>query len=174
LKKTIGITLLLHPVLIPILLFINQIEFFWYWLAEHQRYDFVYACISLVVFLAGLVLVFKHGRLNKSIVVLTVFIVYQAFSLSADGKRFDARVELPEGRGIALVNHSGGAMASGFSNLVLAEPFYWFFCRESVIKSYPDAGFGQLQLLDDKQLKVDLKTYDKKQISEIVSLDKWL
>ncbi|MFT4928134.1 MAG: hypothetical protein ACI8WB_004251 [Phenylobacterium sp.] len=173
LKKTIGLILLFHPIFITILLLINNVEFFWYWYNNFPVYDFIYACLSLVLFFVGLFLVFKKHRLTMAIFVISVFVVYQTFSTQNSFRRFDARIELPEQRGVALVSHGGGAfIASGaFTHLLVTEPKYWLFTQDIVIKTYLEAGFGQLKLDADGTLYINLETYNKEKISESMTID---
>jgi hypothetical protein len=163
-KKISGTVLLLHPILIPVMLFNSQLEFFWYWSENYRLYDLIYASISLMGFLAGIVLVRNKPKVSIFILVTYFFIMYQLVADSFKINRFVDTIELPADRAITLVQNDGGAFTtSSQTNLLLWTPKYGLFQQSTFVKAYPDAGFGKLRLDDQNQIHVELQSYDTQQ-----------
>lgn len=174
LKKIIGLILLLHPLYVPVLLFVYRVEFFWYWSDNYNIYDFIYACFGFGLFVIGIILFFKKSRPSIVIGALSIFVVYQTFSMRADIRRYDDYIELPHQRGIALIDHSGGAWATGpgLTNLTLSEPRFFIFRQLITIKSYPGSSSAKLNLTDKGLLEIELVTFDKEKITDSLPVGK--
>jgi len=76
-KQYTGLFLILVPVLIGILLFKFNLEYFWYYSKHYKAYDLLYSAINFIIFIIGVSLFFKTSRASFAILFATVFITYQ-------------------------------------------------------------------------------------------------
>ncbi len=170
-KRLLGITCIIFPFVLFLILGFNNIEFPWYFSERRRLYDLVYSIFNFYIFTAGIVLFVKKDKASTVIFFLTLFIVYQVFSWHAQYKKVSATLSLDGGDYLLLVPYGAGAFTStNWVNLELFENYAVFF-KVRRIEAYHEIRSGRLSVLDNDTIKIDLETYDSENIITSINID---
>jgi|GEM_PF-1889231 len=172
LKKCTGLFLILVPVLIGILLFKFNLEYFWYYSEHYKVYDLLYSAINFIIFIIGVSLFFKTSRASFAILFATVFITYQVLAWTFTIPRYTALLEIAPNAQLTLVPYGAGAFSShDYSNIEISTSFGLLFIKTKSLKTFTNIASGQLWFKNDKTIGITLQTYSKEIVDDEISLN---
>ncbi|WP_199609724.1 hypothetical protein [Flocculibacter collagenilyticus] len=170
-KKTIGILLILYPVLIFVLCGVYNLDFFWLFHEQYKIYDLLHSLFSLTAFLVGIQLISNRKNILFFCYIVGAFSIYQILTWDFNSKRYLDVVKIKTGSYIALTPYDGGAFTStSFVNVELYKRVYVLFMKPTVLNTYDSVKSGKIQLKKNVTVNVELNLYSNEIISEDITL----
>jgi len=171
-KKYTGLFLILAPVLIGILLFKFNLEYFWYYSKHYKVYDLLYSTINLIIFIIGVSLLFTTSKASLAILFATVFIAYQVLAWTFTIPRYSALLTIAPNAQLTLVPYDAGAFSShNYSNIEISTSFGLLFIKTKRLKTFDNIASGQLWFKNNKTIGITLQTYSKEIVNDEIPLN---
>lgn len=172
--KLFGFLLIALPIILVIVLGVNDMEYAWYFSENYRLYDLIKSTILMLIMMIGMAIAFGRAASYLNFAIGLCFVFFQTFSWSFDTHRYISKVQLESSDSVfLLVSHNAGALAGTASaTLDIAKKRYAVFFKFDSSKSFEDVKSGMLSLSENSsKLNVELELYsgDKQSISYNVS-----
>jgi hypothetical protein len=156
-------------------MFAFDVEFIWLYSKNYKIYDLIYAMVSFLILLSGIILFYKNGRATLVVLCSLIFIVYQVLGWSVDSRRYLAMIELNPSVNLVVVPYDVGAFSSSnFVNLEISQRYALLFIKNKAFKSVNDVMNATLSKQDGNTVTVEFQTYEKVKTTEAIAINKVL
>lgn len=169
-NKVIGLTLVLHPIVIWSAFFKFDLDFFWFLKDNFKRFDLLYSVFSFGAFSLGLWLIVSKARIYSIFAFWMMFVFYQTAMWGFSNNRYLSKVALSPDVSFALIRYDYGAVSS--DNFVKLEKFerkFFLFVARKELKQFSNVKKASISLTDDL-LTIDMTYFNNKKAFESLRL----
>lgn len=171
-KIIIGSLLIFFPLAISLVSMVGELEYFWYFDDDHQRYDLIHSVISFIIIMIGVYLVLDEHKKMFIYFLTMCFVFYQSLASVFSPPRYLALIELTPTSKVAMISYDYGALAStSHANLEIFETHYLFFMTSRTIKSFDNVSTATLSQSNSDAISVEFANYDREIFVEEVQIN---
>ncbi len=174
LKNIVTFLMIIQLLAVSLIFFTLNLEHSWFLSEDYKLYNLLYAFFTFSIFILGITRLKSMHKASLCVLSFIIFTIYQVLSWQTDSKHFTSKLAINSEVDIILIHHSGGAMASGYINLVASKSVFFLFKKNIAIKSYDAAVNGELILKDPDTIAIELSTDTKDSIHDELKITELL